>query len=84
MIGSAAANDNNDISFINTNSSRPKTDHSITFDPISLSALIIGLVAIVMGTANLLYFNKLKRQFEMSTTSSPLEFTMSLDDKVIA
>merc|ERR1712176_1297841 len=75
--------DNNDNTYTSTNDNS-KMGRSINIDPISLSALIIGIIAIAIGIANLLYFNNLKKKFQMSTMNAPLVGTLSLDDKDIA
>jgi len=62
-------NDNNDNSYASTNDNA-KGNHSINIDPISISALIIGIIAITIGIANLLYFNNLKKKFQTSTMNS--------------
>merc|ERR1712176_1615912 len=62
--------DNNDNSLGST-SHNAKTGGSVNIDPISISALIIGIIAISIGIVNLLYFNNLEMKFQM-TPKNPL------------
>jgi len=62
--------DNKDNSLDST-SQNAKTGGSVNIDPISISALVIGIIAISIGIVNLLYFNNLKKKFQM-TPMNPL------------
>merc|ERR1712115_662425 len=82
-VGATPVNSNNDNTYASTNENA-KSRRSTNIDPISISALIIGIIAIAIGIANLLYFNNLKKKFQISTMKSPLVGTLSLGDKDIA
>merc|ERR1712176_1654375 len=63
-VGATPVNSNNDNTYASTNENS-KSSRSTNIDPISISALIIGTIAIAIGIANLLYFNNLKKKFQI-------------------